>query len=191
MRLLLLTLAIFGLLPLSAQETTPRKLTPETKDHKKTFGTRAGFKAGFNRTHIRGVETDGDKTGYIGGELYAGFFGESRFSERLSIGYELLFSWTDDYHYIEIPLHLKYHLNERWSTFAGPRIDVIVDRDDDFYDFKRVGMSAELGGQFNIKSWLFAEARYCKGFTKQVDNFFLDINSGRRNTLRLGLGLRF
>lgn len=194
MRQLLLAVVIITSLPVAGQERSTRSISPETKDHKKTVTTRFGFKGGFNRSHIKGVETDGDRTGYIGGELYGAFFGDTRLNETLSLGYEFLFSWTDDYHFVEIPLHLKYNFYDKWSAFAGPKLDILVDNDGDAggnYQFKTFGVSAELGVQYNITRAFFAETRYAKSFTEQVTDFVLDINNGKRNTFRIGLGIRF
>ena len=136
----------------SKTHSNKKKLFPST-----TFG----FKGDYNRSVINGYETSGAKTGYIGGELYGSFFAETRLSETMIFENELLFSWTDDYHFIEIPLHLKLKLAKKWSAFAGPKLDIIADSDNDpsevRFTFRHFGVSAELGAQFNISRRLFLE----------------------------------
>jgi len=195
MRTFFLAILIATSLVASGQKRSTRSESSETKDHKRSVTTRFGFKGGFNRSHVKGVESDGDQTGYIGGELYGGFFADTELSEKLNLENEILFSWTDDYHFIEIPVHLKYKFNHKWSALAGPKLDIIADNDNDpfesGYKFKNFGISAELGVQYNISNRFFAETRYARSFTAQVTDLFLDINNGKRNTFRIGLGIRF
>jgi hypothetical protein len=155
--------------------------------------TEFGFKAGFNRSQISGRDSDQKNTGYIGGELYAGFFSETTLNKRLGLGSELLFSWTDDYHFVEIPLLLKYRVATRWSLFAGPKLELLVDNDnnDDRYQFNNAGVAAEGGLQFKFGRSFIAEVRHSRSFIRQVDDLFLDINAGRRNTTRIGIGIMF
>lgn len=155
--------------------------------------TEFGFKTGFNRSQISGKDSDQKRTGYIGGELYAGFFSETTLNKRLSLASELLFSWTDDYHFVEIPLLLKYRVAKRWSLFAGPKLELLVDNDnnDDRYQFNNAGVPAEGGLQFRFGRSFIAEVRHSRSFIRQVDDFFLDINGGRRNTTRIGIGIMF
>jgi hypothetical protein len=162
---------------------------------KKTIVTRFGFKGGLNHSVINGKDSIGGKTGYIGTELYAGFFSDSRLSSKWNLENELLFSWTDDFHFVEIPIHLKYKFTNKWGAFAGPKMDIIVDNDNDpfesYYSFRNFGVSADVGIQFNFLNRLFAEGRFSKSFTRQIANHFLDINGGKRNTFRIGAGVKF
>lgn len=166
-----------------------------TKDHKRSMTTRFGFKGGFNRSDVEGRQTDGEKTGYIGGELYGGFFSETAVGEKIDIGSELLFSWTDDYHFIELPVHLAFTFARNWSVFAGPKLDFLVDNDNNSFEsnyrFKKFGVSADMGIQYNIFRSFFAEIRHSRSFTPQVTDLALDINNGKRHTYRIGLGIRF
>jgi hypothetical protein len=162
---------------------------------KKIITTRFGFKGGLNHSVVNGKDSIGAETGYIGTELYGGFFSDSKLGPKWNLENELLFSWTDDYHFVEIPIHLKYKFTKKWAAFAGPKMDIIVDDDNDpfesSYQFRNFGVSADLGIQFNISNRFFAEGRFSKSFTKQITDHFLDINDGKRNTFRIGGGLRF
>jgi hypothetical protein len=192
MRSLLLSLLLAGYACCAAQNEN----RPTTPGHTKNLSTRFGFKGGYNRSVINGRETaTNDKTGYIGDELYGAFFCETMLKEKLSFENELLVSWTNDYHFIEIPLHLKYHFTDKWAVFAGPKIDFIADNDNNpvekGYRFRNLGASGELGVQYNISPRFLLESRYSIGLVEQVDDLYLDINDGKRNTFRIGAGIRF
>jgi hypothetical protein len=157
--------------------------------------TTFGFKGGYNRSIVKGYETIGAKTAYTGNELYGSFFADTELSDKLNFENELLVSWTDNYHFVEVPLHLKYKFTSKWSAFAGPKLDIIADNDNDpfesSYKFRNFGVSGELGAQYTICSRLFVETRYSRSFISQITNLFLDINEGKRHTLRLGAGIKF
>lgn len=156
------------------------------------FNSVFGIKGGFNKSIINGHETNGLETGFIGYEAYGALFSETRLSKHFSMENELLFSFTDDYHFIEIPVQLKYLFYGKFYVFTGPKLDFIVDNDQSgMYNFKTFGVSAEVGAQYQITRKFFCEVRYSKGFTKQVNDFGLNILDGRRNTLRFGLGIKF
>ncbi|HEY0668828.1 MAG TPA: outer membrane beta-barrel protein [Sphingobacteriaceae bacterium] len=153
--------------------------------------TTFGFKGGINQSEINAKELDGTKSGYSGTELYGGFFADTRISNNFKLGNELLFSFTDDYHFIEIPLHLKYNLIEKWNVLLGPKLDYIVDRNDDWNNFKKLGLSGEIGSQYRINRLFFAEVKYARSFTRQINSDFFDFYNGKRNTFRVGLGVNF
>lgn len=164
-----------------------------TAQHVKS--TTFGFKGGMNNSIVNGKEPDGSDTGYVGIELYASLFSDTELSAQWNLENELLFSWTDDYHFVEIPVHLKYRATTKWSFLAGPKLDIIADNDNDGfeagYQFQNFGVSGEIGVQYNFTKKIFAETRYSKSFTAQIDDLALDIFGGKRNTFRIGLGIRF
>lgn len=153
-----------------------------------------GIKGGLNNTHIRGVEATGAKTGYIGTEVYGSFFLEAGAHKNTYFGTELLFSYTESYHFFEIPLHIKQVLTRRLVGFAGPKFDLYADKlveNDPYARVRTCGISAEGGLQYRFFRNIFAELRYSIGISKQINDFIFDINDGRRNTLRVGIGIRF
>lgn len=106
---------------------------------------------------------------------------------------ELLFSWVNNRHFIEATIHLKQMLNDRTAVFPGPKLDITADR---FASQKRsksgfAGISIGTGAQYHFSKHLFAEGRYSIGLSKQFRDVFFDINDGRRNDLRFGVGFRF
>ena len=153
--------------------------------------TSFGFKAGINRSIVNGHELNGSETGYVGVELYVAFFADTELNTRWRFENEILYSFTDDYHFIEVPLHVKYCLIKKTFIFLGPKLDMIVNKDDQIYDFNNFGVSIDLGVQYEITKRFVSEVRYSKGLMKQINDFALDIYDGRRDTIRLGIGFRF
>jgi hypothetical protein len=154
-----------------------------------------GFKGGYNKSIVDAKEPDGTESGYIGYELYGSFFADTELSKKLNLENELLFSYTDDYHFIEIPIHMKYRIKSKWFVLAGPKLDFIADNDNDGFEagyrFKNFGVSGELGIQYHFTKRFFAETRYSRSFTAQIDDLALDFYGGKRHTFRIGLGVKF
>jgi hypothetical protein len=152
-----------------------------------------GFKGGLNKSTINATDNDGSKSGYTGLELYGGFFADTRLTSKFNLGTELLFSFTESFHFIELPLHLKYTINEKWNAMAGPKLDFIADGSWDYQEdkFKRFGVSAEIGSQYRLNQLFFVELKYANGLTPQINSRWMSFYDGRRNTIRLGLGLNF
>jgi hypothetical protein len=152
-----------------------------------------GIKGGYNHTVINGRQTNGDKTGFIGSSIYGSLSGEMRIGENKFLGAELLYSWVNDWNFIEIPVHFREMLNRQISIFAGPKLDVAADRFDSTKESKSglIGLSAEAGGQYDFRRHLFAEVRYSVGISRSFNDPFFDINNARRNNFRLGIGYRF
>lgn len=177
----ILLLTLFGLLCCNA--------ILAQKEKKSWFG----IKGGFNHTVINGVETNGTKTGFVGSTIYGGLFTENNIGPTTLLLNELVFSWVNDWHFIEATIHLKQMLHERMAVFLGPKLDIAADR---FASQKRsksgfAGISIETGAQYYFSKQLFAEGRYSIGLSKQFRDIFFDINEGRRNNLRFGVGFRF
>jgi hypothetical protein len=153
--------------------------------------TSFGFKGGVNRSVINGKEPNGTATGFIGVEMYAALFAETELKNNWRFENELLYSFTDDYHFLEIPIHIEYKVIKNTFIFAGPKVDLVVSNDDEIYDFNTLGVSIDLGAQYEFTKRILVEFRYSKGLFPQVNDYALDIYDGRRNTLRLGLGFKF
>lgn len=160
---------------------------------KKNCTVQLGFKSGINHIVIDGVETNGKETGFIGTTVYGALFSEIPISATTLLQNELLFTWLNDWHFIEIPFHIKQRLNNKWSVFLGPKLDIVADKFDkaDGNPSDLLGVSVETGGQFSFNKKIFLEGRYSIGLSKQFKDQFFDINEGRRNNLRFGVGLRF
>lgn len=181
MKKLLLTTGIFFLLILNLQAQEDNYFIK----NKTTFGV----KGGLNGSHLSNI--DKSSSTYSGIELYGSLFAETRFSKKWSFQNELLFSYTDGYHYLEFPFLLKYHINDKWAVFAGPKLDFILDNDFEFVDqnFKTLGVSGVIGAEYKITKKFFVEVTYNFGFTKQIQTG--NLSSTTRNIFRIGIGYRF
>lgn len=166
-------------IPLTVTAQHDKKLTP------------FGLKTGLNRSVINGKELNGTAIGFVGVELYASFFIDNKLNEKWRLENEILFSFTDDYHFIEIPIRLKYQVYKRILLTVGPKLDFVLNNDDEIYDFNNFGVSIEMGMQYELTKRIISEFRYSVGLLPQINDFALDIYDGKRNTLRLGLGYRF
>lgn len=153
--------------------------------------TTFGLKGGFNGSIITGEELTGAATGFIGFEAYVSLLMDTELNQKWRFENELLFSFTDDYHFLEIPLRLKYPIHPRVLLAAGPKLDLALNNDDAIYDFNTVGVSVEAGIQYDLTKRILAEMRYAHGLLPQINDFALDIYNGTRNTFRLGIGYRF
>ncbi|MBX2969791.1 MAG: outer membrane beta-barrel protein [Cyclobacteriaceae bacterium] len=149
-----------------------------------------GIKGGLNRSVISGKQLDGTETGFIGVEIYGSISLDTELSSRWRFENELLISWTDEYYFLEIPLRFKHETFERVFFTAGPKIDMVLNNDDETYDFNNFGVSLELGAQYMLTKRIISEFRYSHGLITQINDIVLDIYDGRRNTLRFGLGYR-
>ena len=152
-----------------------------------------GVKLGYNNSDMIGEDSLGEKTGYLGNEIYGAFFLEKNLSEKNSLKAEFLFSYTDDYHFIEIPLHYKHKIFKNLYAFGGPKFDFLLDSDENEpYEFNNFGFSLDLGLQYDLSSRFFVEMRYSFGFTEMlIKDYWLDINDAKRNTFRIGVGYKF
>lgn len=159
----------------------------------KNIGFTFGIKGGYNHTVINGHETNGAKTGFIGSTIYGSLFAEKGIGENKFLNAALTFSWVNDWNFIEIPFHYRQMLNRQISIFAGPKLDLAADKFDKAKEStsKFLGISAEIGCQFNFSRHLFAETEYSIGISRSFYDQFFDINNGRRNNFRIGAGYYF
>ena len=155
-----------------------------TGKNKTTFG----IKGGFINSYISSV----DKNTQHGVGIYGGLFSNYRFHKKWSFQNEVNFTITNGSVFVEIPFLLEYHINKKWSVFIGPKMDFLINNDSRYpYDtqYKTLGLSAEIGIQYNISKKLFIEARYGYSFTNQLE--IGRFHSRNRQTFRIGMGFRF
>jgi hypothetical protein len=165
------------------------KLQAQVENNKFSFG----IKGGYNHTVINGHETNGAKTGFVGGTLYGSLFVEKGIAQNKFLNAGLTFTWVNDWHFIEVPIHFRQMFNKQISMFAGPRLDLAADKFDKTKEStsKFFGLSAEIGCQYNFSGHLFAETQYSIGISKSFNDSVFDINNGKRNNFRIGAGYRF
>jgi hypothetical protein len=148
-----------------------------------------GLKLGLNNYITYGDDETGNPThGLIGNTMYFAFFLEKKTSRNLFISTEILYTWQDETHFIEIPVFLKWNVFKKLYIIGGPKIDMIVYTY--FHNDTPIGYSAESGIQYFLTKRILLESRYAFGLRRHVDDFFIH-DKGRRNTFRLGLGLHF
>jgi len=140
---------------------------------------------------IKGGVIKNSISNYTGYGLYAGLFSNTRFNKKWSIQNEINIV-ADGYLYVEIPVVLKYHISEKWSVFAGPKIDFLISDDSTQLTkthFNTIGLSVDVGMQYNLSKKLFVEARYGYNFTNQLES--IKYPTRNRQTFRIGLGYKF
>ena len=179
-KLLLIVFSICFLQALQAQE-----LNTKTK-RETTFGIKSGF---ISSSYTNSVSLNKPR----GVGFYGGLFSETRFNKKWSFQNEVNFTITEGNIFIEIPLFLKYHINDKWSVFMGPKMDFLVTDSSRHYfgegNYKTLGISAEIGVQYNLSEKLFIEGRYSHSFTNQLE--YKKFDTRKRKTLRIGLGFKF
>lgn len=118
---------------------------------------------------------------------YIGVFAETRLSRKWSLQNEVLFSPTDSF--LEIPILIKYHINDKFEVFLGPKLDLLLDNSSRLPNpDSPINLSAEAGIQYNISKRFFVEGRYSKGLT---DPRFGLNRQGAIDTFKAGIGFKF
>lgn len=174
----------------------------QTNSHENTQRkTTFGIKAGLNATDLDYYDT----TIYVEGRMkeeiedgvvYVSLFSETAFNDRWSIGNEITYVHQKEVGFIEIPVLLKYRLLKNFQVFAGPKLDLAVTNSTNKteWDVKQtLGISAEIGVQYNLGKHWFVECRYGYGFTDMLSRAPENIRlpESNRSTLKLGIGYRF
>lgn len=152
--------------------------------------SRFGFKAGVNFSDIIGIdEITGEDTGYLGTEIYGGLFIDTKISEHWNLQNEAIFSFTDEFLFLEIPVLFKRKVAKNFWAFGGPKAQIITNESSAV--IRNVGLGADFGIQYDLPKDFFIEARYGFGLSEQIGGDFLGITQGKRNVFRIGVGIRF
>lgn len=148
-----------------------------------------GVKGGLNQSVINAKDSNGEKSGYIGTEIYGGFVAEYQIKEKHFFQTSGLISYTDHITFIELPIYYKYNIWNEISVFGGGKISYIPDNYDFWFYYyrKRLGYFADIGADYKIFKNFYVEALFSKAFTKQIDDNALEYYDGKRNVYRLGL----
>ena len=157
----------------------------ETKTEK-TKPVTFGVKGGMNHSYIYSKYG----SGFNGYEWYAGAFLDTRLSNKWSIQNELLVSISDFKTYLEIPVVLKYKINNKFSVFAGPKLDIRTEKDYAFGRRSNLGLSTDLGLEYHFNKHFFIESRIGQSFRRTVQ-LNSGGTSGYRRTFRVGVGYKF
>ncbi|QSE96409.1 porin family protein [Fulvivirga lutea] len=149
-----------------------------------------GAKAGLN---FANVDTEGSTDART--SLHLGGFGVIMFSDNLGFQPELLYSaqgferdfgagtFEANINYLNLPLLVRYNINEMISLHAGPQLGFLLSAEDedgnDFKDdVKGTDLTFAIGGQVDLPVGLVAGARYGLGLSDINDN---DLGSETKN----------
>lgn len=159
-----------------------------------------GIKAGANFATISDAAGLSNKTGF-----QAGVFGGIKFSDKLGIQADLLYSQQGaefdggefDLSYVNVPIVLKYYLFQGLNLQAGPQFGFMVD---DKITYKVFGdvvekakaeefdLTAVVGAGYDFPFGIRVDARYNFGLTdvSKEEGF-----KGKNNVFSLALGYSF
>lgn len=156
-----------------------------------------GVKAGVNFANVSDVDDLSSKTGF-----HAGIFAGIKFSEKLGIQADLLYSQQGaefdagefDLSYVNVPIVLKYYLVQGLNIQAGPQFGFIVDDKisldvfGDIADAEKADVSGIVGAGYDFPFGIRVDARYNFGLTdvsKDIDG------TNRNNVFSVALGYSF
>ncbi len=155
-----------------------------------------GIKAGANFANISDASGLSNKTGF-----QAGVFGGIKFSDKLGIQADLLYSQQGaefdagefDLSYVNVPVVLKYYVVQGLNIQAGPQFGFIVDDKissvlGDIYDAEKADVSGIVGAGYDFPFGIRLDARYNFGFTEVVKE---DGFNGKNQVFSIALGYSF
>ncbi len=125
----------------------------------------------------------------MGGELYGGITLEKQVSQKSYIQSGALVSYTYVITFIEIPLFYKYNFYREFSVIGGPKLDYIPDEqyNHSIYFKRRLGISANLGINYQIFKKFNLEGYYSRQFVKQYDDNILTFYGAKRDVYKVGI----
>lgn len=163
-----------------------------------------GVKAGANFSDFIGKDAKDTKMKV---NLNAGIFTEFRFTEKFSVGPELVYSaqgaslgkidgttYRVKAEYINLPVMAKYYVADKFSINLAPQIGYAfsmkgkagsekekLDKD----SYNKFDFSIGVGGTYNFGKF-FADARYNFGLTKVIKD-----SKTKNSVIQVGVGYRF
>lgn len=156
-----------------------------------------GIKAGANFASITDASGLSNKTGF-----HAGIFGGIKFSEKLGIQADLLYSQQGakfdggefDLTYVNVPVVLKYYLFQGLNLQAGPQFGFVVDDNvkevfNNVAEAKKSDVSGVVGAGYDLPMGLRVDARYNFGLTEIIDGAG-DVKS-KNSVVSIALGYSF
>ncbi|MEQ6166354.1 porin family protein [Ekhidna sp. MALMAid0563] len=176
-------------------------------------GQRMGLKAGLNigkeRVSDSGITITSESTYFFMG----GFFISEKLSNDISLGGEIIYSldggkynlssfgsfgtYTDRFHYLSIPVLLKYHASKYFNVNAGPQIGFLLKAEEDdgrsktdfTDDVKPMNFSAAFGAELNLKA-MDIGFRYVLGLSNinDIEDTTFEVNL---STIQIYLGQTF
>ncbi|MCF6350354.1 MAG: PorT family protein [Flavobacteriaceae bacterium] len=165
-----------------------------------------GFKVGANFANFSGdVENNGIKPSFhVGGVV------EVQINDFFSVQPEVLFSMQgyqdkDDallkynYHYVNVPIMVKYFVNENFSIDAGPQVGMLLAAKistgtEELTDVKDLSNTFDygvnLGGSYEMDNGMNINIRYNYGLANVFDNESNDLKANN-TVIQVSLGYKF
>ncbi|MEO9502534.1 hypothetical protein [Nonlabens ulvanivorans] len=167
------------------------KVVQERKERSEIKGSsRFGYKMGVNFSDITAIDSNtGGLSGFVGTELYGGLFIDTKISNKWNLQNEATFSFTDENMFLEIPILFKRQVGRNFWAFAGPKAQIVVNESLEID--RNFGAGLDFGFQYDLPKDFFIEARYGIGLSRQISDFQLGFEGGKRNVLRVGVGIKF
>ncbi len=175
----------------SDKKEKKEKVVKEKKERNKNIGSsRFGYKMGVNFSDITAIDSNtGGLSGFVGTELYGGLFIDTRISDNWNLQNELTYSFTDENLFLEIPILFKRKIGDNLWAFVGPKAQIVTNENEEID--RNFGAGLDFGFQYDLPKDFFIEARYGIGLSRQINDFQLGFEGGKRNVLRVGFGIKF
>lgn len=158
-----------------------------------------GLSAGYNsvkfnlKAEFEG-ESESDSESF--GGFYVGLFHEVLLSEKTNLHVELQYAQmnedNDSSAFLNIPIMLKYYVDEKLSLHVGPQFDFLLEKEAEGINKFGIGLGIGLG--YDISEKVFISTRYSLGFTERIDGDldFDEVDLGIKfDTFQIGLGYNF
>lgn len=115
-------------------------------------GIRLGMNLANQKAEALGISVSGDsKVGLLGG-LYLTANLSDKFAVQPELLYSSMGSKTDDisdaFGYIQVPILLRYNINENFNLHAGPQIGLLLSAKSDGVDIKDEFKGTDFGASF-------------------------------------------
>jgi hypothetical protein len=148
-----------------------------------------GLKLGANFSTISDASGLSNKTGF-----HAGAFGAIKFSDKLAIQGDLLYSQQGakfspgdfELDYINVPVVVKYYLIGGLNLQAGPQFGFVVNDNFEDGELESFDLSGVVGAGYDLPFGLRLDARYNFGLTDIVKD-----SNGKNQVISIALGYSF
>lgn len=155
-------------------------------------GIKYGIRGGLNISNLDFEETTPFENKHRN-SIYFGAFACINLSKTMSLVPELQFSAeganAEPLHldYIQVPILLRFKLNNKIHAGIGPQVGLKVHKEDD--NAKNMAYSGVAGVEYRINYAMFVDARYTYGFANVFDDQ-ASVSAKNRN-VQIGIGYKF
>lgn len=124
-----------------------------------------GFKGGLNLTFYQVKEGDFGKNPDVDLGYYGGCFIDFEIENDFHLQPELLYVSLGDFNFLNAPIYLKYHINNKFDILVGPSLNYFIN----FFNVK-LKVRADLAFAYNLSSKLDLHMKYTLGFEEISPN---------------------